>query len=508
MINVISSESIAHRYAVREGCRYINYRDVAIAIFQMDLRVFAIESRDVSPIVEFLLKFMLQGIDTMDMLAGFLGLDEELVHEELLELRRKEFIELSDFSANDESVSFRLTERGKEIADDLKSSSVKEVTYPYVYVHGLLRKPINIGKQEGYSYYNKRQAENRDYSLIRPLPKKPPRSDEIDVNILSNLHEKKSHKSKKSLELISIQSILKPVRTLYEHAVMIEYETMDAEKSRQVTFVVDGVPKPEYEFAFYEQDGEKKLPQLFSEKGESFEDRISKGVSQEVVESLGSIGDPEQDAIKVASLEEQIDVTEKELRIADRTDTKKLMQADIDRLRKELADTKATRDNTQLKYLNTVELKQKLHEAIDICEERLLILSGFISRRVVDNQFINKLRKALDRGVKIWVGYGFGKFDTYDVKRENPDWYEAENALNLLAKEYPKQLIVRDTEISHEKRVICDNKFCMGGSYNYLSFRGKKAHYERKIRREGADLIENAAYCEELYTKYQRELFN
>jgi hypothetical protein len=52
-----------------------------------------------------------------------------------------------------------------------------------------------------------------------------------------------------------------------------------------------------------------------------------------------------------------------------------------------------------------------------------------------------------------------------------------------LNKEFPDQFKFKDVGRSHEKRLICDNRFTFGGSFNLLSITGEARNHE-KIRHD------------------------
>ncbi len=88
-------ESVARRFAYRPGCRFVGAQEVGIAVFVVDLRVIVVESKEIPPIDEFLLRSLALAIERPPELATFLGLDERTVENRLVELRRAELIEIA-----------------------------------------------------------------------------------------------------------------------------------------------------------------------------------------------------------------------------------------------------------------------------------------------------------------------------------------------------------------------------------------------------------------------------
>jgi phosphatidylserine/phosphatidylglycerophosphate/cardiolipin synthase-like enzyme len=289
--------------------------------------------------------------------------------------------------------------------------------------------------------------------------------------------------------------------------VLLEYETLDGRQERQIAFVVEGELKEDYEAGFAKGRGLEILADLLTPHAEPIEERIKQQVAPKIAQRLGKFDDAEMLASQVATVRQQMDDARQQLAQTDRADTRSQLQDQIRELEAKLAAAEAERNARKVKYLWTPEIRAKLWEALRTAKERLLILSGWISSEVVDERFIDAIDAALKRGVKIWIGYGFDKESRRGQEHRNKgSWREAEDALASLQRSYPDQLVVRDVGRSHEKRLICDNRFTFGGSFNLLSFSGEQRGHG-KVRHEGADLIEDPEFCEQLYNRYLRMFF-
>lgn len=501
------AEAIGIRYASRPGCTFLGFREVGLAVFAMDVRVLAVEAREIPPIEEFVLRFMMEGVESIEALAQLLGLPGSLVNDRLVELRRKELIDVVTVDGN--GAMCRLTERGRRAAVNLTESIMQELTIPNVIYHGLLRRPIDLGSHAKRQYLRPKEAKAADLLLIRAIPNRYPTPDEFDIARLDQVLKtgRKKKKTGSERDVVAIRGILRNVYTLYEPAIMLEYETVDETRERQVAFAVDGQLQDEYETAFARANGPKRFRDLLAPEEEPIGERLKKQVSPEVIERLGAVEDVEALADRVVAVEQEVMSAKEELARADRADTRQLLKAQLETLESQLAAATKERNSRKVKYMWTPEIKEKLWEAIQTAKERLLILSGWISSEVVDASFVDAMRKALERGVRIWIGYGFDKDKrSGQEQRMRPSWQEAEVALKGLAKQFPTEMHVKDIGYTHEKRLICDNRFTFGGSFNLLSFSGERRG-RGKLRHEGADLIEDDHFCCELYDRYIKMFF-
>jgi PLD-like domain len=498
--------AVAGRHAHRPGCRLIGYRGVGLAVFSMNLRVLSLESREIPPLDEFMLRYLQEGVTRSSELAALLGIEPRLIHTRLVELRRLELIEISKESSETDVV-FMLTVRGKKAATNLKESVMQEITIPNLVFHGLLRKPVGLGDVKKH-FLKPKETKDAGLAYVPAIPNRYPVPEEIDIKLLNRtVKGGRRKKNGSDRDIVVVKSVLKNVFTLYEPAVMLEYETLDGRRERQVAFVIDGQLREEYETAFAHSRGSEVLSGFLSPQDEPIDERIGKQAPASVIAGLGKYDDAEILASQVAAARQEVEETKVQITGTDRPDTRSQLQHQVQELEAKLAMLSQERDSRKVIYLWTAEIKQKLWEALATAKQRLLILSGWISSEVVNDEFIKALSAALSRGVKVWIGYGFDKGSKRGQdQRGMVTWKDAETALMSLQKQFPNQLMVRDVGWSHEKRLICDDRFTFSGSFNLLSFSAERRG-QGKIRHEGADLIQDAAFCEEMYGRYMKLFF-
>lgn len=507
----IDAEAIARRFANRPGCRFVGFKAVGISVFILKLRTIVLEPRQVPPIEEFLLRYLEEGVSTPRDLTDLLGLTDRLVFRRLVDLRRNELIEVEgDEKTPRDQIVCRLTDRGREAVHMLHRNVIQEATLPNVVFHGLLRRPVQVGETARRQYWRPHEAKDQGLTLIRAIPNRAPRPDEIDVAALDRVTKRayRPRPGEPARDCVAVRGVLKPIQTRYEGAVMIEYETLDSRRSRQVAFAVDGQLQDEYESAFVAARGPELLKDILTPASDTFEDRARRQMPSAVLHRIGPLSDIEALAAKAASARQEVEDKERELKEADRPDTREVLREELETALKRAQDAEAERDRRKAKYLWTPEIRSKLWEALTTCTDRLLILSGWISAEIVNDEFEDALRDALRRGVRVWLGYGFDKDNRRgQEQRDDPRWKAAERRLTAVQEHFPDKLVFKDIGYSHEKRLICDARFTFGGSFNFLSFSGEQRG-RGKLRHEGADLIQDPEYCEELYKRYISQFFS
>ena len=119
-----------------------------------------------------------------------------------------------------------------------------------------------------------------------------------------------------------------------------------------------------------------------------------------------------------------------------------------------------------------------LDDALDTCKQRLLIISPWIKRQVLDPARLAALKQRLEEGCKIYIGWGIGKGD-----RSSSNDMKLVTLLEAMHKAHQNFYFV-DLANTHEKILIKDSEYIITTSFNWLSFRGnpqRTLRYERGV---------------------------
>lgn len=150
-------------------------------------------------------------------------------------------------------------------------------------------------------------------------------------------------------------------------------------------------------------------------------------------------------------------------------------------------------------HLKNEEIREKFIYAIDNASNELNIASPWMNDYVVNDSLIRKMENCLRKGTTIKIIYGIGqssnRYDNND--RDNRSDKVAEK-LNTRFKDYNNKFKIRKVN-SHHKLLICDERFFLEGSYNFLSFSGE---YKDDVRAEGATYNTELEMIRELRSTY------
>jgi phosphatidylserine/phosphatidylglycerophosphate/cardiolipin synthase-like enzyme len=124
-----------------------------------------------------------------------------------------------------------------------------------------------------------------------------------------------------------------------------------------------------------------------------------------------------------------------------------------------------------VRHVEVYEHPGYLDRALQDAQRRVMIIAPWVCHEVVDAPFVPRLRGLLDRGVERWVGYGISAEETYRKGRRGEADRDAERALETLARDFESFRLTRLGD-THAKVLVCDSRFSILTSFNWLSFRG------------------------------------
>lgn len=219
-------------------------------------------------------------------------------------------------------------------------------------------------------------------------------------------------------------------------------------------------------------------------------DRVVHQIEQAIVEAEASRQDTQDDRER-SELEQRIAVLEAQKSAL----TDKLAESE-QKLNEETSG--------EVRVIYTKEHRPLLLDAIDKAKSEVILVSAFISPKAFDNEVRRKLRQAMTRGVHVRIAWGLGTTgQTAEAvrKRTRGEYVIAELKRGVPKTVLEQRLMVKRTE-THEKFIICDEQFCVWGSFNWLSYRGDGYRRETSDYSERLpDIARRKAVAAELFGK-------
>lgn len=152
-----------------------------------------------------------------------------------------------------------------------------------------------------------------------------------------------------------------------------------------------------------------------------------------------------------------------------------------------------------IEYIMNYRIRELFLDYLVKAEEGIYIISPWMNNYVVNEGLKRKFENLLKKGVKIRIISGiFNEKDDLSNYRDKNTKKIAED-LSLRFKKYGDLFKIKHGN-THEKIFICDDKICINGSFNFLSYSGE-AKSGKFFRNEGSTLTDNKVLINEIKNK-------
>lgn len=438
----MTPEETARFHADRPGYELIDYAEVCLPVFKIYMVASLLQHTPLPPIYEFVLRTIRLGIDDADGIAACLGIPVRMVKDTLKSLHDTEELAFKTGDGSDTD-RFVLTRKGERTTISLERIRPEQQTIP-IYFDGLTRSPIEPPAQ---SLLSGKQPEDLGLKEIPALPATRVEVADIDIAAAGRLLGKE-RSGEDRRDLLAIKSIERRMR-LHLPVTALVFRPIEGDEV-ELLFASDTRMLDDHNRAFALAEGARKT-RLLAEFAKA--DQIGTNSFARRVAQLAKSAAPAEPAAG----------------------------------RRTTLRPRASLPEGTLQRLTVLEHQPLLREAIEHARDRVMIFSPWITSLVVDRPTILALRKMLERGVKLHIGYGL------DDDRKAPKPIPSD--LQKLADDYPAFELKRFGD-THEKVLIKDSDFVVLTSFNWLSFRGDA---ERRLRRELGIKVSDPAYVDKEY---------
>jgi len=494
----LEPNDIARRYGARPGYQLIDFLQVALPVFVIPIEAIVIAAKPLGLVDEFLLRSINENINTLPDLSGFLGLDEVFVKKRLGELITGDLIGYAPES-NGVAIA-KVTAKGEEAIKKAMLVQPKRESFVLA-IDGITRQPLAVRRDRLLT-----GVDARAYGLkeIRAFPDdKAPEFDELAAMDLTQAVAQGVKKDKCIEKVMSLAYIGKRMRR-FQEATMLVFRS---ERGREihVDFFVDGRPHKQISEAFAKYDGVKSL-----HIQEQVEDSVAQ-TKTEISAVLPEFLDAKETraaaaarasvqpfVAKVGFIESKIE--EKEIAVDEAKSHREIqeLKKQIDALKAERAKVELDLNAIVVRHLEVHEHRPLFMRSLDNAKSRLLIVSPWITDRVLNNLRLQKLRALVDRGVEVYVGYGIGEDNNQRPGKDKGE--QAIKFLNDLARRKPN-FNFKEFGDTHAKILLVDDKYAVIGSFNWLSFEGDP---RKGFREEMSYYVNVKTEIEKLFQRYDR----
>lgn len=453
----MTTEQIIARYKQRNGFRLADYAEVALPIYTFNVQALTLAHRRLPPIDEFVLKCLALNISSIEDMISFLGLEEEVIKSALVALAQTESIALT---APHGKQSWTLTAKGKATLEVSELILPEQRTFP-LHFDIMTRKPVLFRFQTPLKH---REAEHDGLRVIEAGARKHPQLSEISPHAIEKILRATPGLADQRRDVLAIRS-LDNIKPLYIQAIALFFVGNDG-SDVQIAFVIDGKISQEHELAFARSEEFKKIAHELTARGEA-------EVRPDPVSQIPAIKDDSKriDAElrqNTEKIQSAIVQTEQAVESAESDEARTALREQLQQQELELLRLREEAKKVPVRNLYVADHPPLLKDALESSKSRMMIISPWIKRKVVNDHFIRTLEKLLKSGVKVFIGYGISEQVT---ENPHPQDETAVKDLQKLAARYSHFSFTRLGN-THAKVLIKDSEFAAITSFNWLSFKG------------------------------------
>jgi hypothetical protein len=417
----LTTEEIAQRFVnARPGFALASYAEVGLPFYRISVRLQILEHKELDPLQEYTLRAIDAGIDQQAAIEQALGLDANVVHATMVGLLEREAVSVAASSSD----ALSLTAGGKEMLAKATQIVSRERVVDIDY-DGLLREPTAFLSR----YLEPRQLAERGIREVPPHPARRPDELELRSHLppIEGIIRAAGGPRQQLSDVLAVRGIERRLR-IFQPAIALVYLPHGARRSQgQVAFAIAG--------QLSERHG-----QVFAEAG--------------LARKLGLATRGIEDARTLASRVLGADLVD----LIDETPTDSPQAAD---------GTASLPAGSPVRAIETYEHPAILAEALETSAERILLLSPWLRAAVIDDTFLEKLAAALERRVEVYLGWGMSVSETTSPDADK----RVLEALTKLSSQHERFHFKRLGR-THAKVLICDRRFIVVTSFNWLSFKG------------------------------------
>lgn len=448
--------------------KLVKYYEAAIPQYHMETILTMLKEKKLSVLQEFVLKFASVGINDINEIRNFLGVNQTAINNAVAILQKDDMISVNIYMSN-----IKLTQKGETALKEAAMIVPEDVEYA-VYVDGLIGNIYLDTKR----LYSQKDIKNFGLTPVVPVIDKPAieylEFEEVKraVNIFKKNHEYERDKLGGELQEVSrvektyveykkvfvLVYMNEKTKDLELHAYEgitqndeygIELQKMHNSNTRVVNFDIKN-----------ESDDEEERPILNSLPKEIIDNAKAYSYKNSIIEREISNLTTELNDIKEGSQYEDDEIKE--------TSTERIRF-----LEKKLAEMEDEKKGAD-RILSTYDHRPLLINALENAQRSIIIISPWIKSGGLDNQILNLIDKAVQRNTKVIIGYGISQ------KKDSDKWI-LDRLNGIQSKKFGKNLVIIALNNTHEKVLIKDNDFMVITSFNWLSFKGD---FQKGFRQE------------------------
>jgi hypothetical protein len=482
-------EEIVERYsAARPGFRLLRCDEAALPFFWLTLDAVVQEKKRLPPLHEYVMRTIYAGHDTVAAIAGFLGVEASLVERVAADLWEYDYLDYPSIGALGRSL--RMTREGLTSLEELtlQGPERREI---WIAFDRVLWEPILIRRAV---LLPPREIKDLDVFEVRPCRQARPDLADLDIGAIDKQLKQLSRVSGEVVDVLAVHRVLRAERMFLPSHLLV-YQAKDG-KEAELSISIDGRPSNRHDDAVAALGGVDFLG--ISIEPPAAEDEVTRATSlasgelERIRTGAVPLDEVERIRTRTAQAIAHLDDLGRSAEIGEEEVTDREVQRAVETVEHEINTVEAF----DVREIDTFEHALLFDQARRNSRHRLLVISPWISGKVVTKAFIDELRALARKKVTIRIGYGINANRARDERDRL-----AEDQLLKLSRDFDNVVVARLGD-THAKVLVSDDTVIVG-SFNWLSFRGDR---ERTYRQERGMMVRVKSTADASYDEHSQRI--
>ncbi|MBD2773219.1 phospholipase D-like domain-containing protein [Iningainema tapete] len=441
MTEAVDFENKIRKYHSLPEAIVIDYKTIGYPFYVVMLDLTYLSNRSLELQEEFVIQCITHGLTEKNEISSFLGVDDHFVEKVLSGLISKGLVTKQE--------TLKVTELGlKALEMQTLLDTISETKTFYIdALNGKL-----------YHYFQCKNLGKGDANLKGIIPK--PRKVADVVDYYEEIEKALGMSNSQSRpQLIQVNNIEK-VYTQWHEVILVFYKNSPNDNEVGYETFSRGNLHVEYRQTIEQlyAQGQKVLGNILrfdtgteEEKAEieKTNNEVIEGITQDSIETVETL------SVKISTLNDTdslIDATSQSINEQRKT------------LKRQLDEIKTQSKISEI--IHTLEHRDYLFKALREAKSRVMIVSPWIRSNVVDSEYLSTLEETLRKNIKVYIRYGIKQKSGWGQQNDST----AIKQLEKLANNY-QNFQFEKVQNTHRKILVCDDKFGIVTSFNFLSFR-------------------------------------
>lgn len=468
--------------------------EAGIPVYFVRLAVEVMEPQELTSFELYFLHAIALGLNTQQEIAHLLGLDSRDLVSPGANLLKNEYIR-QELPTSEKGRLIFLTDKGRQVLKDQKAPPVPTRREGRFHFNALTWEPIPY---EENTYSVEKMSKEGLFILPSRENERPTLGNFTEKDVDFALSNAPAFQDKKIIALLELKKLE------LEYIAPVTVVLLQHFETREQRLTV-------YRNSSQQQSESRVLQRLFENKQLNIPEdaAILKKDKMDIPSSLSShvtaaAKNLEQNEIVLQEIEEQLTEQEAQQTTTQSSQERQGLRERIQQLKEELRlkreDNEILRrylKQSQVEFLQTEQHRPILVQALREAQKEIIIISPWMNRRACNDDLCRLIGEAIKRGVRIRIGYGMGKErDAQETARNRENVNAVRRALERFIPPSSIHLLdMRKTNGTHQKILVCDRKFAVTGSFNWLSYAGGQ---DEGYRNETGTLFRHANQINEL----------